>query len=302
VYVHKKLPNSVKIAGYKFSMPEYLYLVSKTIQYKYKNDKSSIVVKYGIKDPQNIRGTSIYGNISLKTLHAHVKEVINYINYYKVAPNFISTNIGSIQYQTLIFVFSKLGAKNQLPTTISLNIASSNSLTETTPKYTRSGMKNILNSKYKGAKSKYLLASKNSQSKDSYIKELSKIITKGCKTKLEKAKAIYYWVRDNIDYVYYYNTKYGAKKTIFNKKGNCVDKSHAIVALCRAIKIPARYVHGKCKFVSGKWTGHVWTQILVGKTWYVADASSYELNGFGVVNNWDASSYKLYNTYGRLVF
>lgn len=299
---YKKLPNFVKISGYKFSMPEYLYLVSKTIQSKYKNNKSSIVVKYDVKDPQHIRGTGVYGNISLKKFYMYVKEVISYINYYKVAPNFVNTSIGSIQYQTLIFVFSKVLAKNQLPTTLYLNIASSNPLTKVTPKYTRSGTKNLLNSKYNGGKSKYLVATKNAQSKNSYIKKLSKKITKGCKTKLQKAKAIYYWVRDNIEYVDYYNTRYGAKKAISSKKGNCVDQSHAIVALCRAIKIPARYVHGNCKFVSGRWIGHVWTQILVGKKWYVADASHYELNGFGVVNNWNNNNYKLYNRYSSLPF
>jgi transglutaminase-like putative cysteine protease len=298
-----KLPNYVKISGYKFSMPEYLYLVSKTIQYKTKNNKSSIAVKYSVSDPQHIRGSSIYGNISFKTFYSYVKEVISYINYYNVAPNYVDTSIGSIQYQTLVFVFSKVLARNEFPSKISLKIASANPITKVAPKYTRPGTKNVLNSKYKGGSlSKYLKSSRNCQSKSAYIKNLAKKITIGCKTKLAKAKAIYYWVRNNIDYYNYYNTRYGAKKSISNRKGNCVDQSHAIVALCRASKIPARYVHGNCKFVSGNRYGHVWTQILVGKVWYVADASHYDLNGFGVVNNWKVNSYRLYSRYTSLPF
>jgi len=303
VYVHKKLPNSVKISGYTFSMPEYLYLISKTIKYKYKNNNSDIKIKYNLKDPQNIRGTKIYGNISYSEFYDNINEVISYMDYYNVAPNYIDTKTGMMQYQTIIFVFTKVLNRGELPQTIYLDIATPNTITQATPKYVRPGTKNPLNSKYKGGSlAKYLKPSKNCQSNSKYIKDLAKKITKGCKTKLDKAKAIYYWVRNNIEYSYYYNTKYGAKKAILKKKGNCVDQSHVIVALCRAVKIPARYVHGKCKFVSGHWYGHVWTQIMVGKTWYVADASHFELNGFGVVNNWRSDSYRVYGRYNSLPF
>jgi len=303
VYVNKKLPNSVKISGYAFSMPEYLYLISKTIQYKYKNNTSDIVVKYNLKDPQNIRGRKVYGNISYNEFYNNVNKVISYMNYYKVAPNYINTKGGMMQYQTIIFIFTKVLNREELPETIYLDISTPNTITNAIPKYIRPGTKNPLNNKYAGGSlAKYLKSSKNCQSDSTYIKKLAKKITKGHKTKLAKAKAIYYWVRNKIGYSYYYNTKYGAKKTIFKKKGNCVDQSHAIVALCRSIKIPARYVHGKVKFVSGKRTGHIWTQIKVGKTWYVADASSFELNGFGAVNNWKSDSYRLYGRHISLPF
>lgn len=303
VYKYGKLPNSVKISGYRFSMPEYLYLVSKTIQYKRNKNISAITVKYNLKDPQNIRGTSIYGTISFNKLYLGVKEVISYMDYYKVAPNYINTNIGSMQYQNIVFIFTKILANDELPLMINLSIDTPNTLTKATPKYVRSGTKNPFNSKYTGGSlAKYLKSSKNCQSNSYYIKKMAKKITKGCKTKLAKAKAIYYWVRNNIDYSFYYNTKYGAKKAILKRTGNCVDQSHVIVALCRASKIPARYVHGKCKFVSGKWYGHVWTQIKVGKTWYVTDASHFELNGFGIVNNWRSDAYYIHGRYTSLSF
>lgn len=303
VYVHKKLPNYVKISGYKFSMPEYLYLISKTIQYKSKKNNSDIIVKYDFKDPQNIRGSRIYGNMSFNEFYQNVIEVIKYMNYYKVAPNYINTSTGSIQYQNIILIFTKFLNKEEFPQTVFLDISSPNPITKVVPKYVRPGTKNPLNSKYKGGSLiQHLKPSKNCQSNSIYIKKLAKTITKGCKTKLAKAKAIYYWVRNNIEYSYYYNSKYGAKKAISKRIGNCVDQSHAIVALCRASKIPARYVHGKCKFLNGKRMGHVWTQIKVGKTWFVADASSFELNGFGVVNNWKFDSFYLHGNYNSLSF
>lgn len=292
-------------------MPEFLYLVSTAIKYKHLNNLSSIKVKYDINDPQNILGASILGYISNKEFYITVKKVISYIDYYNVGPNYISTKINykgsdkvvKIQYQLIIFLFSKFISNDKIPNSLFLNISYSNPISNSIPIYNREGTKNHLNNKYNGESlAKYLKASKNCQSNSAYIKKLSKKITKGCKSKLQKAKAIFNWVRDNVVYTSYYNTKYGAKNALINRKGNCVDQSHALISLYRASKIPARYVHGYCKFVSGHWYGHVWTQVLVGKVWYVADASNYELNGFGHVNNWKYNSYSLYGKYSRLNF
>ena len=302
IYKYGKLPNSVKIAKYRYSIPEFLYLISKTIQYKMLNSNKTVKPKYNLKDPQNIRGGDVIGSFSRKKYYSYVKNVLRYMNYYKVAPNLISTSGGLMQYQTIIFVFSKIVAEKMLPRTVDLDISNQNSLNKKIPKYVRPGTKNILNSKYNGGRKLYLLSSRNAQSNSEYIKTLAKKITKGHKTKLQKAKAIFYWVRDNVRYSFYFNTKYGAKKAIKNGRGNCVDQSHAIVALCRASKIPARYVNGNCEFISGKRYGHVWTQILVGKTWYVADASNFELNGFGVVNNWKVGTYRFKNIYRSTPF
>lgn len=302
IYAYGKLPNSVKIAKYKYSMAEFLYLISKTIKYQVLKCNKTIIPKYNLKGPENIRGSSIFGSFSKNDYYRYVNDVLRYMNYYKVAPNLISTSGGSMQYQSIIFVFSKIVTEKVVPDNVNLSINNQHSLNKKIPKYIRPGTKNLLNSRYTGGAKYYLLSSRNCQSNSDYIKTLAKTITKGSKTKLQKAKAIYYWVRNNVRYGFYYNSKYGAKKAIKNRLGNCVDQSHAIVALCRASKIPARYVHGYCKFTSGRWYGHVWTQVLVGKTWYAADASNFELNGFGTVNNWKAESYSLKRKYFSLPF
>lgn len=134
------------------------------------------------------------------------------------------------------------------------------------------------------------------------IRQLSKQITGKYKTKLEKATAIYNYVRDNLGYSYYANSKKGAAKTLKTKKGNCCDHSNLIVALCRASKIPARYSHARgCKFGSGVVTGHVWAQIYVGGRWYSADATSYR-NRLGHINNWNTKSYRFKGNYRNIPF
>ena len=77
---------------------------------------------------------------------------------------------------------------------------------------------------------------------------------------------LFNWVRDNIGYSFYYNTKYGAAGTLTHMTGNCCDTANLLVALARADGITARYVHGYCNFSSG-WYGHVWAQLYVNGKW-----------------------------------
>ena len=146
-----------------------------------------------------------------------------------------------------------------------------------------------------------LKQTKNAQSKSPTIKALAKKITKSLKSKYAKAKAIFNWVRDNIGYSFYYNTKYGAKKTIKKGTGNCVDTSHLLVALLRAAGIPARYVHVKAKFPDDEYYGHVFVQAYVKGKWYNADASSI-MNSFGVIRKWDKGTAIIKGVYASLPF
>ena len=134
------------------------------------------------------------------------------------------------------------------------------------------------------------------------IRKLSKKITSKYSTKLEKATAIYNYVRNNLGYSYYANSKKGAAKTLKTKRGNCCDHTNLIVALCRASKIPARYAHAKgCRFGSGLVTGHVWAQIYVNGRWYSADGTSYR-NSLGHIKNWNTKSYRKLRIYRNIPF
>ena len=147
---------------------------------------------------------------------------------------------------------------------------------------------------------KYLQATKNCQVNDPRIIALAKSITKDATTTYDKAEAIFNWVRDNLSYSFYYNTKYGAVNTLLKKEGNCVDHSHLLIALARAAGIPAKYEHGTCTFTSGTY-GHVWAQLWVDGKWYNADAISYR-NTFGVINNWNTNTVVKKGTYIELPF
>ena len=147
----------------------------------------------------------------------------------------------------------------------------------------------------------YLAATANCQVNDSNIKALAASITSGKTSTYDKAAAIFNWVRDNLSYSFYYNTKYGAVGALNAKTGNCVDTAHLVVALERAAGIPARYEHLYAQFSSGSWYGHVIAQVWVDGKWYNADASSNS-NTFGVINNWNTGTATIYGTYASLPF
>ena len=119
-------------------------------------------------------------------------------------------------------------------------------------------------------------------------------------TAYDTAVNLFNWVRDNIGYSFYYNTKYGAAGTLTHMTGNCCDTANLLVALARDDGITSRYAHGYCDFSSG-WYGHVWAQLYVNGKWYTADATSYA-NSLGVVKNWNTATAKIYGVYTTLPF
>ncbi|WP_295603165.1 transglutaminase-like domain-containing protein [uncultured Methanobrevibacter sp.] len=159
-----------------------------------------------------------------------------------------------------------------------------------------------INEKHAKALKAYLKSSSHCKVGSKAIKKLVKSLTKGLTSKTDKAKAIFNYVRDTLGYSYYYNTKYGASTTLKLKRGNCVDHSHLLVSMFRTAGLHARYVHGRCHFTSsGDVTGHVWTQVKIGKTWVCGDATSYR-NSLGKIKNWNTKHYTVHARYASLPF
>ncbi|KZX15737.1 transglutaminase-like domain-containing protein [Methanobrevibacter filiformis] len=302
VYKHiinkEKLPNNVIVSGEKYSTTEFMYMMSKTIKNKYNGFKNDIVIKKNIRNPSKPSGSKIDGKITSKSMYNYSKAIIAYIDKNNRAPNYVKTTLGKMSYQTTVLGLSKILSKTttnrKLPSKITVDVPKNCPVNN-------NGHSINLFSKYKGdSKRKYLASTKNAPAKNKYIKNLAKKITKKSKTKIEKAEAIFNWVKTNIKYSRYSNTKYGGKKTIKYREGNCVDNTHAIVSLMRASGIPARYVNGRCKFTKGALAkvtvSHVWGQVLINNKWYVVDGT-YRSNRLGYVANWKTNSYSLYGIY-----
>jgi len=308
ITTNKRLPSYVTISGVKLTMPQMMYLLSQTIV-KLKSGSKTNSKVISVKSPTvKYTETAKNGTITKSHYLSEATAVYNYIVKNRMAPSTVSSSLGKMRYESVIFMFSKIvsfyGTNNRLPnystlipltktTTVKNNTTTTNTSTSSSSGY----VENVVPTSLKS----YLLPTANCQSDNSKIKALAASITKGLNTPLQRATAIFNWVRDNIDYSFYYNTKKGALGTLSAKTANCVDTAHLVVALERAAGFAAQYEHVTAQFSSGTWYGHVIALVYVNGVWYKADGTSYR-NSFGVVNNWNTKTATVHAKYRELPF
>ena len=91
---------------------------------------------------------------------------------------------------------------------------------------------------------KYLKSTSTFDSDSESIEEKARELTQGKEDAIEKARALFYFVRDGISYNIYVPKHmpehFRASNTLARGKGYCVQKAVLLVALARAAGIPAR--------------------------------------------------------------
>jgi transglutaminase-like putative cysteine protease len=294
IETNKRLPNYVTIGTIQVKMPDFLKLLTTAVLQLNSGNTASITLKT-VNNATTPTESIKSGTITKSSYLDLAKRVNAYINTYGKLPNYATSSLGKLRYESLIYMFSKVlnfqKTNNRLPSYVTVKpwstVGSSSTSSETVT--------------IPAELQKYLAATANCQVTNSQIKALAASITAGKTTTYAKAVAIFNWVRDNIGYSFYYNTKYGATGTLSRKTGNCVDTSHLLIALTRAAGIPAKYKHVYAKFSSGNWYGHVIAQVYVNGKWYNADATSSR-NTFGVINNWNTATATVKGYYASLPF
>ncbi len=293
---NQRLPNYVTISNIQITMPQFLELLNNCLLQINGNTNSLITLK-NVSTPPSPTEDLKSGDINKSEYLSLASAIQSFIDSTDRAPNYANSTLGNIQYQTLIYLESRImdfyGVNNRLPNYAIVNPwngtsnPSSNNTTSTIP----------------ASLEPYLQPTTNCQSNNPTIIALADKLTAGLTTPYAKAVALFNWVTDNISYSFYYNTLYGAVGTLEEGTANCCDHSNLMVALARAAGIPARYQLGYCDFygTGGGWYGHVWAQLYVNGQWYYADTIS-TLNTFGVINNWNLSTYTLEGTYISLPF
>lgn len=285
-----ELPATVKIGAITYSTATYVYLASQAIINLQNNKKTNIDVKQA-NDPTSPKAAANLGE--LYDYLSAAKSVVNSVNSKGVLPNSVSSTLGDIGYNGWVYAAARVVAfyddYSIMPNYVSIKTYSASSSSSSLN--SKNTIKNL---------APYLKSSTNCQVNNSKIKSVVKSLTSGLTSDLAKARAIYNYVRDEITYSFYYDTRYGAVGTLNAKNGNCVDQSHLLIAMYRTAGLAARYVHGTCTFSSGTY-GHVWVQVLIGDTWTVSDPTSVR-NSFGNVVNWNNNYYQLKGYYSSIAF
>lgn len=304
------VPSTISVNGIKINMTTFAYLMAKSVENINNGKKLDVEVINISSNYTNEGSSSINAALNKSDYLVLVNKLINHSIDQDRLPNYIETSIGKISPNLYIFGLSKAldfyRLNNRLPNYVTLNAKEVDGTpgSDVTKRGNTSQYKaglNEIQSLTSAQLAQYLKASGN-DAINSQIQTLANQLTSGKSTVWAKAEAIFNWVRDNVDYEYYANTKYKATGTLSNKRGNCCDHANLIVALCRAADIPARFSQGKnCKFSSGLNTGHVWAQIYVDGVWYSADATSSR-NKLGNIQNWNTNSFTLHGQYVHLSF
>ena len=286
IETNKRLPNYVTLGNSQVQMSDFLNLMNSALLQINSGTITPITLKTvnsALIPSENIKS----GTINKAGYLDIANRVNSFIKVNGRLPNYVTSSLGKLRPESLMDMFSRVlsfqQTNHRLPNYVSVSPWSSSSNTDM-------AVPDSLKT--------YLAATKNCQVNDAQIQALAASITRGKTSTYAKAEALYNWVRDNISYSFYYNTQRGALETLNGRTGNCVDTSHLLIALSRAVGIPARYQHGTCKFTSDTY-GHVWAQIWVNGKWYTADASSSR-NSLGVVNSWTMVAMK--GTYRELSF
>ncbi|WP_276956974.1 Ig-like domain-containing protein [Methanobrevibacter woesei] len=286
------LPETVVVGSFTYTMSEFLYLLAvATINMDQGNFDNIFAID--VNSPDSPVSSGSLGN--LYDYASVAQAIVDFINQNGKAPNSINSNLGDIGYENLIYAFARVvayyGNNGVMPNYVAIKSVSTIDVPDS-PLNSQNTITDL--DPYKGATT-------NCQVNDPAIQSLAQSLTEGITGELEKATAIYNYVRDNIKYASYWDTAYGAKGTLDRKIGNCCDQAHLLSALLRAAGFATRYVHGVCSFTSGSTYGHVWVQVLIGDTWVVADPTSSR-NSLGDVNNWNNYGYTLNGYYATLPF
>jgi len=276
IQTNRRLPDHVTVSNQGLTVAQFFELMLNVIV-QVNSDHAGLLTLKAVKEALNPSGSAT-GQIMKSEYIRMANKILDFIKVYGRAPNYVTTSIGRVSYPNLVYAMTRI-----------LTFYNDNSRL---PNYVTIEDVNGL--------SRYLVATANCQVNDPSIRKLAAQLTAGLKSEWDKAKAVFEWVRDNISYSFYYNTRYGAVGTLKYRTGNCCDHAHLVVALARAASLPARYMHGICTFSSGTY-GHVWAQIYINGAWYNADATSNR-NSLGVINSWNTATAKILGTYASLPF
>ena len=147
----------------------------------------------------------------------------------------------------------------------------------------------------------YLVPDKYIESGDKLMIDKAAELTKSAVGDLEKASAIYSWVKDHVQYDYKkynehqnnnYDNEYGALLALESGKGVCFDYAALVAALGRAAGIQTKLVTGT-GLLQGSSGYHAWNEMYIAEQqqWIKLDATFASVSGEDFFNtqNFDES-------------
>ena len=269
IEIYNSIPDMVNVAGATYLVSQFAdVMIRATLQLD--PNQKTINMNDIENRPVNLPVTSIEslkeGRLYLADYIDIADRVYGFNNENMKLPSYANTPLGQMSWQNIIYMYSRI-------LTFYKNQGYMPKYATVTP-WKRKPPIGTSASSIPDELKQYLKETANCQVSNPTIQNKANA--------LRTAENIFNFVRDAIEYDYYFNTHRGAVKTLLEKIGNCTDLSHLLIALARAVNIPARYVHNSSVKFTGITCGHVWVELYVNGAWIRADASN---NGNTFGNN-----------------
>jgi hypothetical protein len=120
---NNKIPSSVTVANQKVNTSQYLYLATSTVLNINKSKKTSVTLK-NVSSPTKPSESLSSGTLTKNEYLTLANGINSFINSNGRVPNYISTNLGNMKYETMVYSFAKIMAfyknNNRLPNYVSV--------------------------------------------------------------------------------------------------------------------------------------------------------------------------------------
>lgn len=127
VEANSRLPNYVTISTYQVTMPQFLELMAQNIL-NINSGVTTSVPLTTVDNPSSATETVKSGNIYKSEYINLATNVITYINTNNQAPSYVSSSLGNIKFDNLVYTFSKIlnyqSSYYRLPNYVSVSAAS----------------------------------------------------------------------------------------------------------------------------------------------------------------------------------
>ena len=119
------IPTSVSVGGATYSTAQFLYMMTKAVEY-INSGKTSEILPISVDVAENPESTAKSGQLTMDEYLDLASRVSSFISSNKLAPNYASSSLGNIKYQSLVDTFARIVAfykvYSRLPDYVTINV------------------------------------------------------------------------------------------------------------------------------------------------------------------------------------
>ena len=130
------IPTTVSVGGVSYSTSQFLYMMTKAVEYINAGKTSTQILPVASEAPSNPSGSAKAGNLTTAQYVELATRVSTFIVNNGQAPNYANSTLGNIKYESLVDAFARVLAfyktNSRLPSTVSIDASAKSTTTSKT--------------------------------------------------------------------------------------------------------------------------------------------------------------------------